>query len=184
MRSASLCGDRHGLLGGWNRFLFERHRELVRGVAVFLVAEPNQVHGVAQVRPCPLIILIATNTRPHPGGRERITGARRWLDLRSHDRAARGVRQARRRASTQLRRRRRPRVPGPFKTLAMVGVLFALVFMSPTSAPPSSCSRRRQASFGHPRSGLGTWYSRGSWDWSPSRDDDARALPVSGSPRS
>jgi cell division protein FtsW len=113
--------------------LFERIVHMVLGVAVFLVASRIRYTAWRKYAPALyVIVLIGLILVLIPGVGSRINGARRWLDL-----GLMTVQPAEfaKLAAVLLLSCAVARLPSgsrlPFKPLAMVGVLFALVFIEP-----------------------------------------------------
>jgi cell division protein FtsW len=113
--------------------LFERIVHMVLGVAVFLVASRIRYTAWRNYAPALyVIVLIGLILVLIPGVGSRINGARRWLDL-----GLMTVQPAEfaKLAAVLLLSCAVARLPSgsrlPFKPLAMVGVLFALVFIEP-----------------------------------------------------
>jgi cell division protein FtsW len=113
--------------------LFERIVHMVLGVAVFLVASRIRYTAWRKYAPALyVIVLIGLILVLIPGVGSRINGARRWLDL-----GIMTVQPAEfaKLAAVLLLSCAVARLPSgsrlPFKPLAMVGVLFALVFIEP-----------------------------------------------------
>jgi cell division protein FtsW len=113
--------------------LFERIVHMVLGVAIFLVASRIRYTAWRKYAPALyVIVLIGLILVLIPGVGSRINGARRWLDL-----GIMTVQPAEfaKLAAVLLLSCAVARLPSgsrlPFKPLAMVGVLFALVFIEP-----------------------------------------------------